>query len=114
MAELAGEAADGGASVLVGRCEEVTVPYQPLALALEASTEVTQTLERQPAGLKSRLAPLLWSERPHAAEEQSPSQAERVALWRSTCALLGALLPIGRCSWSSTTRTASTRPPHCC
>ena len=91
MAELAGEAADGGASVLVGRCEEVTVPYQPLALALEASTEVTQTLERQPAGLKSRLAPLLWSERPHAAEEQSPSQAERVALWRSTCALLGAL-----------------------
>ena len=92
VAQLAGEAAVGSASVLVARCEEASVPYQPLALALQASREVTQVLEEQPVALRGGLSPLLLGDRRQLPVEQFPSQGGgAAALWRSTCGLLGAL-----------------------
>ncbi len=92
VAQLAGQAADEGATVVVGRCEEVSVPYHPMALALQSNTEVAAALESAPDVLSSRLAPLLLGERqPPSESESAVPAAGRMALWRSTCELLGTL-----------------------
>jgi DNA-binding SARP family transcriptional activator len=85
VAQLAGEAADVGATVLVARCEEASVPYQPLAVALRASPDILQSLRDQPAALRGELSPLLLGE---------GQPAGRMDLWRSACGLLGSLAAV--------------------
>jgi DNA-binding SARP family transcriptional activator/tetratricopeptide (TPR) repeat protein len=57
-AELAHLAAEDGATVLVGRCDE-TVPYAALHSALSASTAAQQLASVAPRGVRARLRPLI-------------------------------------------------------
>lgn len=57
-AELAHLAAEDGATVLVGRCDE-TVPYAALHSALGGSTAAQQLASAAPEGVRARLRPLL-------------------------------------------------------
>jgi DNA-binding SARP family transcriptional activator/tetratricopeptide (TPR) repeat protein len=57
-AELAHLAAEDGATVLVGRCDE-TVPYAAVSSAVSASTAARQLATAAPTGVRDRLHPLI-------------------------------------------------------
>ncbi|MFC7497356.1 MULTISPECIES: BTAD domain-containing putative transcriptional regulator [unclassified Nocardioides] len=59
VAELAHRAAEDDAVVMVARCDDASLPYQPLAAALRASGEVAEVLHDAPGPVRERLAPLL-------------------------------------------------------
>ena len=70
VAELVGDAAGEGATVLVGRCEQAAlIPYQPVVEALQRSPEAAAALAAAPARLRTDLAGLV--DHPTAGEAPS-------------------------------------------
>ncbi|NYI99674.1 DNA-binding SARP family transcriptional activator [Nocardioides thalensis] len=59
IAELAHRAAEDGATVKVARCDDASLPYQPIAAALRSGDEVADVLGRAPEPVRRRLSPLL-------------------------------------------------------
>lgn len=59
VADLAHRAAQDGAQVLVGRCEQATRPYHPIVSAIENSAVASEILRDAPDQMRSRLGPLL-------------------------------------------------------
>jgi DNA-binding SARP family transcriptional activator/tetratricopeptide (TPR) repeat protein len=94
-AELAHHAAEHGANVLVGRCNE-TVPYAALSSALSGSTAAQQLASAAPAGVRTRLHPLLPLDLDAAVD--GPRMADpdlRAGLARAVEWLLAALVREG-------------------
>jgi DNA-binding SARP family transcriptional activator/tetratricopeptide (TPR) repeat protein len=94
-AELAHLAAEGGATVLVGRCDE-TVPYAALSSALSGSTAVQQLATAAPTGVRARLHPLLALDLDAGVDgSRTPDPDLRAGLARAVEWLLAALTQEG-------------------
>ena len=90
-AELAHLAAEDGATVLVGRCDE-TVPYAALRSALGGSTAAQQLAGAAPEGVRARLRPLLPLDLDADAEPPVAADTDlRAGLARAVEWLLAAL-----------------------
>lgn len=74
VAELAHRAGKDEALVLVGRCEDATRPYHPVASAVEGSTAVTGVLRDAPDQMRSRLQPLLPLDADHEGGDRGGEQ----------------------------------------
>ena len=93
VAELARQAADEGAAVLVGRCEDGAPAYAPLLQAVQASPALPQALAGLPTSLRALLEQLvLGPGAPASGTPPAASEGEgRRALERALVGLLRGL-----------------------
>ncbi|HEU4947625.1 MAG TPA: BTAD domain-containing putative transcriptional regulator [Kribbella sp.] len=94
VAEFAHQAAEDEAVFLVGRCDQASIPYQPVASAFRTSAEAEAVLADAPEAIRGRLGWLL-DEPPAAADvDSSRSDVERAAQFEAVEWLLAQLVEL--------------------